>query len=41
MEKKKYLAPEIKMTEFENDEILTTSGNDGTDTESHQFDIGE
>lgn len=38
MEKKKYLAPEIKMTEFENDEILTTSGNDGTDAELDPFD---
>lgn len=39
MEKKKYLAPEIKMTEFENDEILTTSGNgtDGTDAELDPF----
>lgn len=40
MEKKKYLAPEIKMTEFENDEILTTSGN-GTDTELDTLDSGE
>lgn len=40
MEKKKYLTPEMKLTEFENDEILTTSGN-GTDTELDTLDSGE
>lgn len=40
MEKKKYLAPEMRMTEFENDEILTTSGNlpdPGTGTDPDEF----
>lgn len=37
MKKKKYLAPEMRMTEFENDEILTTSG---TDTDLDPLDDG-
>ena len=38
MEKKKYLAPEIKMTEFEKEEVLTVSG---TDMELDPLDSGE
>lgn len=38
MEKKKYLTPEMKLTEFEKEEVLTTSG---TDTELDPMDSGE
>ena len=38
MEKKKYLTPEIKMMEFEKEEVLTVSA---TDTETDPFGIGE
>lgn len=38
MEKKKYLTPEMKLTEFKNEEVLTASG---TDTELDPLDSGE
>lgn len=38
MEKKKYLTPEMKLTEFEKEEVLTASG---TDTELDPMDSGE
>ena len=38
MEKKKYLTPEMKMMEFEKEEVLTISG---TDTETDPLDSGE